>query len=119
MEMNNQGFNLYRNTNTATLGERLNDTLIPSESSGGAGAMYEWHDLQVESGVTYYYWLEAVGSQGNTARYGPASTTYSPPTAVSFDALAVQPGTGRPALVASLLVLATLGTALFGWRRRR
>ncbi len=75
MEMDAIGFNLYRSTSLH--GERvmLNSELIPSQALGGlSGAEYQFTDGNVEYGVTYFYWLEFIDTQGSTF-FGPMSAT--------------------------------------------
>ena len=104
-ETDNLGFNLYRATTPDGTPEQLNGELIPSQAPGGGGASYEWVDVNVEVGVTYYYWLEAVDIQGNGSPYfGPVSATYGQPTAVTMSNLDAQPAS-MPALLAAALVL--------------
>jgi hypothetical protein len=70
LESNALGFNLYR---AASLdGERalLNPELIPSQSLGGAGAAYQFVDTDIQSGNTYYYWLEFI-DLFEKSNYGP------------------------------------------------
>jgi subtilisin family serine protease len=68
------GFNIHR-AETANRPEvRLNETLVPSEALGGPmGAKYAFSDEGVVGVTTYYYWLEAVGTDGGSTLHGPAS----------------------------------------------
>jgi uncharacterized repeat protein (TIGR01451 family) len=70
MESNTLGFNLYRATSLD--GERvlLNPDLIPSQSLGGIGAVYQFIDTDIQLGNTYYYWLEFIDASGKT-EFGP------------------------------------------------
>ncbi len=71
-EWDNLGFHLYRSTARETLGERLNEALIPSRSpGGGAGASYAFTDTTARPGVTYYYTLEDVDGSGLRTPHGP------------------------------------------------
>jgi len=36
------------------------------------GASYRYEDLPIAGAGTYFYWLESVGSAGQTTWYGPA-----------------------------------------------
>ena len=75
-EIDNLGFHLYRSTSLEALGERLNDTLIPSRSPGsGQGASYEYRDRTALPGITYYYTLEDVDASGGRTRHGPVALT--------------------------------------------
>jgi len=58
-EIDNAGFNLYRSNSSAGPGEL--QAFVPSAAPGSSqGAIYEWTDLDVQPGVTYFYWLEAI-----------------------------------------------------------
>ena len=84
-ELNNQGFNLWRNTSPVGPAEQLNATLIPSQAPGSAqGFTYTWQDTDVEAGFIYWYWLEAVDLNGTTTLYGPVSATAGTPTSVTL-----------------------------------
>lgn len=88
-EVNNQGFNLYRNTDpTPPDGEPL--ASIPSQAPGSTlGFAYEWIDSNVVFGQTYYYWLEDVDLNGTTTLHGPVSATVETPTAVTLNQLRI------------------------------
>ncbi len=66
-EINNRGFNIYRNTtDNFEDAVRLNAELIPGQGRGLAGgATYTFTDTGVEPGNTYYYWLEDIDLYGN------------------------------------------------------
>ena len=72
-EVNFIGFNVYRSTSPE--GERL---LLSSEmilAEGGLeGATYQFTDPTAQTGVTYYYWLEVIDSDG-VFWHGPAVLT--------------------------------------------
>jgi hypothetical protein len=38
--------------------------LIPAKLGSQFGAEYTYSDMDLESGITYYYWLEAVDTHG-------------------------------------------------------
>jgi hypothetical protein len=120
-ELDNLGFNLYRNTTAAMPSSPLNSELIPSQAPGsGQGSVYEYQDNDVEADTTYYYWLEDVDTNGTTTRDRAVSVTYEPaPTAVTVDSLATQSTSpALPLALASLVVTALIGATLV-WRRRR
>ncbi len=106
-EENNQGFNLYRGTSSAEPDVQLNEELIQSQApNSNQGFAYEWRDADIQGNVTYYYWLETVDAQGDTARFGPVSATVEGPTAVTLGALAAP--TPASSLTPILLGLLTL-----------
>jgi hypothetical protein len=115
-ELDNLGFNLYRNTSADGLGEQLNSQLIASQAPGsGQGSSYEWTNDNVEMGSTYYYWLEDVSLSGITTQHGPVSVTCIP-TAVTLQSLNTQPTPSNLPWALVGLVLLT-GVALI-WRRQ-
>jgi hypothetical protein len=72
-EIDNIGFNLYRAESADGEPTRLNSDLIAAATPGSPiGAEYDYLDRTAAPGASYYYWLETVGSQGQTARFGPA-----------------------------------------------
>jgi len=127
-ELDNAGFNLYRSQDAAAPGQQLNSALIPSAAPGsGQGASYQWQDLDVQLGNTYFYRLETVALNGATEMHGPVSVTFAGPTAVMLDRVSASPsldtlGHSTSAGVAALPWLWTAvaaGAALGVGRRRR
>jgi uncharacterized repeat protein (TIGR01451 family) len=74
-ELDMLGFNLYRAGAPDAPRSRLNGELIAGQVPPGSpvGAEYEYADVRVEPGATYYYWLEAVDIYGRAAFHGPVS----------------------------------------------
>lgn len=68
------GYNLERAESPAGERTRLNSTLIPSKCPGCLTEnSYEFNDVDVVAGRTYYYWIEIVGDPNEVE--GPASAT--------------------------------------------
>ncbi len=68
------GFNIYRKSSIEQSYEQINDKLIPAQAPGALmGSDYSWLDPNLESGVTYYYLLEALDLYGLTQVHGPVS----------------------------------------------
>ena len=73
-EIDNLGFNLYRSQSVGGPRSQLNQDLIPGQAPGSPlGAVYTWLDEEVETGITYYYWLEDVDVYGIATQHGPVS----------------------------------------------
>jgi hypothetical protein len=76
------GFHLYR-SDTGAPGSfvRLNEELIPGQAPGSpVGASYQWVDVTVAAGQTYFYLLEDVDVYGRATCHGPESATLQPTT---------------------------------------
>lgn len=67
-ELFNLGFNLYRAPSPEGERVKLNQDLIPSNPPPGGlwGASYTYVDDTVETGQTYYYWLEDIDLYGRS-----------------------------------------------------
>jgi len=63
-EINIAGFYLKRSTTLAPLFEDISG-FIPAEGSGVIGAEYDFIDLNIDEGTTYYYVLEIVDTSQN------------------------------------------------------
>lgn len=117
-ELDNQGFNLYRAADPAAPQDLL--AFVPSQAPGSSqGFVYEWLDNGVTAGETYYYWLEAVDTNGATSLHGPVSATILTPSAVTVDdvqAAASAPGVAGWWVFAGVLALLA-GAAKLAKRR--
>lgn len=68
------GYRIYRNSiNDQSNFALIVDPFIPATNTNTAQS-YSFTDLEVETGNTYFYWLEAV-DYGNSTYYGPVSAT--------------------------------------------
>ena len=77
-EIDNLGFNLYRSESAGGPRNQLNQGLIPGQAPGSpVGAVYTWQDQEVETGTTYYYWLEDVDTHSAATQHGPVSAAPS------------------------------------------
>jgi hypothetical protein len=95
-ELENLGFNLYRNTSHVGADIMLNSELIPSQAPGsGQGASYSWQDDEVSADTTYYYWLADVDINGIETLHGPISITYQGPSAVTIAQMKASHAAGR------------------------
>lgn len=75
-EVDNAGFNILRSESAPALNfVKINGEIIPGEGGGTFGATYSFIDSNVESGKTYYYQLEDVEFDGDSALHGPVSVT--------------------------------------------
>lgn len=118
-EHQNVGFTLYRSQLPDQEGDLL--AFVPSQTPGsGQGAVYEYSDIAVTPGQTYWYTLEAVDVHGATTRHGPVSVNFAAPTAVTFSGVHASSAAGPaiPLEGALLALLAPLAGALVVRRRR-
>jgi hypothetical protein len=75
-ELDILGFNLYRATTSTGSRTKMNADLIAGQAPGNpVGAVYLFADDAVNQGATYYYWIEVLDNDGQSAFLGPASTT--------------------------------------------
>jgi hypothetical protein len=74
-ELDTAGFNLYRSTDPAARGERINPELIPPAADPLQGADYTFRDRNVAAGQTYHYTLEEVETSGNVISHGAITAT--------------------------------------------
>lgn len=122
-ELDNAGFNLYRATSD-DWGSAALLTFVPSQAPGSSqGFSYSFTDADVETGLTYWYWLEDVSLTGVTTMHGPVTVTVLAPTAVrvgnfSAHGADVQAPLGWPLAAAGLALAAgLLAGAARRWRR--
>ena len=74
-EINNLGFNIYREDKHSETKEKINPNLIPSQLPGGVeGAIYDFVDNSATFGESYTYWLEAIDFHMRVKdQYGPVT----------------------------------------------
>ena len=71
-ETNHLGYNVLRNTdNDLETALQLNLGVISSGSSEGTQVSYSFIDTEVDSGSSYYYWLQSMDLDGSAVFYGP------------------------------------------------
>lgn len=69
------GYLLYRAENPTVLFSQLTPNLIPAANDPYLGGTYRYTDTTTMSGVTYYYQIEDVESDGTRTRHAPISIT--------------------------------------------
>lgn len=74
-ELDTAGFNVYRRDSPEGPETRINSELIPASTSPLTGSTYQFIDRNVEPGLTYYYELEDVETNGITNRSWNTSVT--------------------------------------------
>lgn len=77
VEVDLLGYNVFRATSPEGERLKLNPALILPEGQGLEGASYAYADESAQSGETYYYFLEALDSNG-AYTYGPVVITVAP-----------------------------------------
>jgi uncharacterized repeat protein (TIGR01451 family) len=118
-EIDSTGFNLYRSLSPTDQPALLGFT--PSAAPGSSsGAAYRFEDFDVQPGLTYWYWVEAIDVNGVATRFDPVSATYQSPTAVALGRLtadaAAANSTALPGVTVAVL-LALAAAALLRGRR--
>jgi hypothetical protein len=77
-ETNLSGYYIYRNTQeTIHNALRVSDIIAGTNSS--QSTYYEFTDSEVETGDTYYYWLQSIDLDGTINYHGPISVVLSNP----------------------------------------
>lgn len=76
-EVNTAGFNIYRSERAEGPYVRINTQLIPAAGDRLLGAKYQYQDVNVVPGQTYYYQLEDVELNGTSVRHKPVAVTAS------------------------------------------
>ncbi len=87
-ETDNAGFHVWRADGLEAGYARLTPELIPAKGTATQGASYSFMDAAVSGGLTYYYRLEDVETNGTSTFHGPVAVTlgriipFSPPDGV-------------------------------------
>ncbi|GAB4437457.1 MAG: hypothetical protein OHK0015_30230 [Chloroflexi bacterium OHK40] len=81
LELNTEGFELWRATGPDRGSARVITPLIPAS---GAGSGYEWHDRGLTPGVAYFYWLVEVEYGGARTEFGPVRMAAGRPSATEL-----------------------------------
>ncbi len=74
-EVDNAGFNIYRQEAAGAKPVKLNEALIPAQGSPASGSEYMYLDKGLNNGVTYTYILEDVDINGMVTEHGPVEAT--------------------------------------------
>ncbi len=75
-EINTYGFHLFRSADGSRANAvQITDQIILSQGWGQGGATYQWIDANVQTGVTYTYWLQETELDGDLLEYGPVSAS--------------------------------------------
>lgn len=89
-ETNVMGFNIYRSDdNVADHAIRINNLMIPAAGTSSTAQTYRWVDSEVETGHTYYYWLQSVDLNGYSVMHNPISATVNTPGTPPVNELSV------------------------------
>ena len=115
-EVANAGFNVYRSVSADALGEMVNGALIASTASAGAGASYSFTDGAVGAGI-FYYWVEAVATDGTTFAHGPVEAVTQAPTSAGLSGFGGGSSTALPLVLVAVLAVALLGAAFVSRRK--
>ena len=100
-EIDNAGFFLHRST--AEAGEYAHiSPFIPSEGDGIIGARYSHLDQDVQNGITYYYKLESVATDGSSELHGPIAATPGAQPTATLTATSTATGTATATATATL-----------------
>ena len=78
-ESNMIGYNVYRcQLDNLESAMQINSSIIPAQNSSTQQS-YTFTDEEIETGKTYYYWLESMDLDGTNEYFGPVSITIENP----------------------------------------
>lgn len=78
-ELDSEGFNIWRSETADGLYVKVNLSLIPAQGNADTGASYQYIDIDVVQGTTYYYKLEDLDTGGVSTFHGPILVRASSP----------------------------------------
>ncbi|HAF49157.1 MAG TPA: hypothetical protein DCL08_07975 [Anaerolineaceae bacterium] len=79
-EINIVGFNVFRGTSEILVDSvKINTAIIPANLGSPVGDIYTYEDDAVETGQTYYYWIEILTNDMSDQTVGPESVTIPEP----------------------------------------
>lgn len=70
-EVNNFGFDIYRGEAEDGPFERITERPIPGAGTTDEPSDYVYEDFGIEAGVTYYYYVESISTDGVRERFSP------------------------------------------------
>ena len=70
-ELETIGFNVLRGENPDGPFVQINEAVIPATDQSLIGGEYSFSDPSAERGITYYYLLEDIASDGSHTKHGP------------------------------------------------
>lgn len=105
-ELDTAGYFLYRSTDPSGPFVRVHPDLISASPDPLTGGSYKYSDPSLEPWQTYYYELEAIGTNGSSDRYGPI-VVKAQPSGMTELALAV------------FMILVSLVAQLTIWARHK
>ena len=105
-EIDAEGFHLWRSDRVDGEYDRISQAMIPARGDAIQGAEYEYVDLEVVVGRTYWYKLEDFDIYGHTKLHGPVEASLAP---MLCGVVAGDPGRVWAPGLAALAALAVLG----------
>lgn len=70
-EIDTVGYNILRSEKPDGTFIQVNSSIIPASLDPFAGGEYRYVDPSAKRGTNYYYWLEAISTNGLSERHGP------------------------------------------------
>lgn len=86
-ETDNFGFNVLRGELADGPFVRINDRIIAAAGTSAIPHAYLFADRQVRPGVTYYYVVEDIATDGTAQQHGPVPCTFTPQVTASWGAI--------------------------------
>ncbi|MEM7539261.1 MAG: SdrD B-like domain-containing protein, partial [Chloroflexota bacterium] len=83
-----RGYHIWRGTvNDRSLAELQTLQVIPAVSQDSSnpmiGAQYHWLDIQADEDVGYFYWIQAISTDGRVQESGPLFSKVDPASSIS------------------------------------
>lgn len=117
-EESTRGYNLYRGTDTIQSPVRINPAEIPAHGGTGQVALYSHEDYDVETYVTYYYYLEEVDISDVPTVVEVRSILRENPSSVTLAGMDVTSAPINGGVIIATLVGMSLAAG-WVWRRRQ
>ncbi|MBN1424990.1 hypothetical protein JXA88_10570 [Candidatus Fermentibacteria bacterium] len=89
-ESDNFGFNVLRSEAVSGPFARVNEQLLPGAGTTMVPQVYLFADRHVTPGVTYFYMVQDIATDGATQDHGPVSCTFTPQSTSSWGAIKAQ-----------------------------
>lgn len=70
-EVNCAGFHVWRSPDNVSVYQCITQELIPAQGNSSSGHAYEYVDIHVKPDILYWYQIEEISTDGESALFGP------------------------------------------------